>query len=142
MEPSHQKVINFATIALLVFVSSFTHWATVPYPSPIDREPMVTVNTTAWNSYITLQGISIQNWLVVFAALGIALAISLREYSIWKPSKWILIVLGIYGLAHSALLIGISLIRLGSLGVGPFLSLVAFILFTVLMSRDPEFKVL
>jgi hypothetical protein len=131
MSQSIQKLIAYSLPASLILVASFAQWLSLPKGS-------ITIYGNAWKTSVTVFEISLQNWLVVAAAIAIMLLLCLRTFSNWQPPSWIFGVLSVYGALHSSLAILVAKVIGSTFESGPTLSFVGFISFCILIYRDPE----
>ncbi|RMD74619.1 MAG: hypothetical protein D6820_16380 [Lentisphaerae bacterium] len=105
-----------------------------------DKKTNTTVNEitgTLWNGYLSIQGVEIPNWLIVIAAILVAISAWVNALSGWKAYLPFSICLSIYGLLHSGLsLVSFATSRNGSMGIGLFLSAGAFFIMLVLLGKE------
>ncbi|HEX5322454.1 MAG TPA: hypothetical protein VFW40_01620 [Capsulimonadaceae bacterium] len=119
----------------LVFVAAFLPWATVQ-GSPalsIGGFPMgnmsisMPLTLTGWNGSLTMAHIQFPNWLVIAAALGIAIVATLRAAGYQQAPRAVEWVLAIYGALYMLAFLAFMLNTNATLGIGCILTLVAFI---------------
>jgi hypothetical protein len=151
MSPIDKNLVIGVTIAAaVVFAASFMPWGEVrgtptlnlPFMPPGDNGPNlfggveIVMTITGWNSDLNLTRLKLPNWLVVFAAISVAVLCWLKAKSVWAAPPALLFGLAGYGLFHS----GYVLVRLlssdkSSAGVGSFLTVVAFVGMLVALIR-------
>jgi hypothetical protein len=135
MNQSTQKLITYSLPAGLILVASFATWLSFPRNSVTAYG---SVYGNAWKTDITVFAVSLQNWLVVVAAIAIVLLLCLRSFLSWQSPPWIFSILSLYGLLHSSIAIFAAKVIGSDFESGPILSFVGFISFCILIYRDPE----
>jgi hypothetical protein len=121
----------------LVIVASFMTWATVQaHPTlsigsfPLGNMGMnfsMTMTVTAWNGSLTLLQVQTPNWLIVPAAVVVALVAALRAFGFKQASPVIEWVLSIFGVLYMIAFVLMIVDGGGTLGIGSILTLIAFI---------------
>lgn len=149
MSPTDKNLAIGVTIAaVVIFAASFMPWGEIrglpdiPFLQPGETganllgglEFVMTI--TGWNGSITPARVKLPNWLVVFAAIGVASLCWLKARSVWPAPTALLFGLAGYGLLHA----GYALIVLlgsskGSAGVGSFLTVIGFASILVALVR-------
>lgn len=138
---NHTVTIGIA--AAVVLVASFMAWGHINVASMGGGFPLfpgggsMSVNVNAWNGNVTLLGLTLPNWLTVFAAAG-AIALSwMRSTGAWTGHSAVQLGCGIYGLLHSGLAV---IVFLGSseasLGIGCPATMAAFVAIVVASFRQ------
>lgn len=95
------------------------------------------ITGTLWNGSLSVYGVEIPNWLIVIAAILVALSAWVKALSGWKAYLPFSICLSIYGLLHSGLsLVSFATSRNGSMGIGLYLSAGAFFIMLVLLAKE------
>lgn len=121
---------NVLILCVVNLVASFMPWGTfqasinLPFGDfnfgefPFGGTQTITIN--AWNSNLTLLGLTIPNWTLVFIAIGIG------GLLFTKVTPKVNMLLAAYGVFHS-LFLGFMLIANGTVGIGLIITVVSFI---------------
>lgn len=120
--------------AAVVVVASFMPWITLSQSLPFGNMfpgslPMnlSLPSPTAWNSNVTLLGITVPNWFLVGVAIGAAGTVWMSADSRWAAPRWLLLGLPIYGVCHSEFVVLMIMTSNGAgLGFGVILTFLAF----------------
>ncbi len=151
MSPIDKNLVIGVTIAaVVIFAASFMPWGQVrgtatlnlPWmpkgadaPDPFGGMEFV-ATVTGWNGDMNLGRLELPNWLVVFAALSVAVLCWLKATSIWAAPPALLFGLVGYGLFHSAdILVWLLSSDKRSAGVGSLLTVIAFVGMLVALVR-------
>jgi serine/threonine protein kinase len=141
-----QYTIGVSLTAALILLASFLPWGEEGEYGPftlgkrsVQRYENPTRTATAWNSYVSLQGIKVPTYLVVVAAAGVALVSWLRALSVWRGPAVLPLGLGVYGLAYAGWLILFVVVSdpdRDSAGVGSVLTAIAFFVMLIVMFKQ------
>jgi hypothetical protein len=142
MSPIDKNLVIGVTIAaVVIFAASFMPWGEVRGTATLNLPFMpkgaevpdlfggmeIVVTVTGWNGTMNLGRLKLPNWLVVFAAVGVAALCWLKATSVWAAPPALLFGLAGYGLFHSGdILVWLLSSDKSSAGVGSFLTVIAF----------------
>lgn len=126
--------LGVVVAAAVVVMASFMPWVTLSRSLPFGNMfpgslPMnVSLpSPTAWNSNVTLLGITVPNWFLVGIAAVAAFSAWTTAAGRWSAPRWLILGLPIYGVCHSAFVIFMIMTSNGiGLGFGVILTFLAF----------------
>jgi hypothetical protein len=143
-------VIGVTIAAVVIFAASFMPWGQVrgtatvnlPFlPKGADAPDLFggmefVATVTGWNGNMNVGRLELPNWLVVVAAIGVAILCWLKATSVWSAPLALLFGLAGYGLLHSAdIMVWLLTSEKRSAGVGSFLTVVSFVGMLVALVR-------
>jgi hypothetical protein len=155
MNPKMKTAKTLTILAGMVLIGAFMHWGKIHDSprfhshfddnSPFGPSPFGDIRVTAiingWNGHLDPGFITLPNWFVVLAALGVATCAWLEVHRVWSPPIALPFVLVGYGVLHAGTVaVAFSASNMATLGIGSLFTAVSFLGMLIVLVRQLRLK--